>query len=54
MVETKSFLVMLYGGNEGFKKSETLDFVFYQRECHARYRYTDFEKEDFWPRLEHK
>ena len=41
MVGTESFLVMLFGGY-----SEFIDFVFYQKECHAKYRQTDFEQED--------
>ena len=54
MVGTESFLVVLFGGNEGIEQSEDLDSVFYQRECHAKKSYKYFENDDFWPRLGHK
>ena len=54
MLGTESVLVLLFGGNEGFKYSEYLDLVFHQRERHAKNSYTDFENEEFWPRLGHK
>ena len=54
MVGTESFLVMLFGGNEGFELSKNLDLVFYQKERHAKHCNKDFENEDFWPRLGHK
>ena len=43
MLGTESFLVMLLGGNEGFKLSENLDLVFYQREPRAKNIYKYFE-----------
>ena len=45
MVGNGSFLIVLFGGNEGFEQSENLDLVFYQREHHAKSRYKDFENE---------
>ena len=54
MVGTESFLVMLFGGNKGFKSSENLDSVFYQRERHAKNIYKDFKNGNFQPRLGHK
>ena len=52
MVRTEFFLVMLFGGNEGFKYSENLDLVFYQRESHAKNK--KIENAAFQPRLGHK
>ena len=54
MVGNESFLIVLFGRNEGFEQSENSDLVSYQRECHAKNSYKDFENKDFWPRLGHK
>ena len=54
MVGNESFLIVLFGRNEGFEQSENLDLVSYQRECHEKNSYKDFENRDFWPRLGHK
>ena len=42
MVRTESFLVLLLGGNEGFKWLENVDLVFNQKERHANNSYKDF------------
>ena len=39
--------LMLFIGNEGFKKSKNLNLVFYQRERHAKNSFKDFENKDF-------
>ena len=54
MVGNESFLIVLFGRNEGFEQSENLDLVSYQRECHAKNSYKAFENEDFWLRLGHR
>ena len=54
MVVTESILLLLLERNEGFKSSEKVYLVFYQRECHAKNSFMVFENEDFWPRLGHK
>ena len=47
MLGTESFLVMLFVGNEGSKKSENSDLAFFQRERHAKNNSKDFENENF-------
>ena len=44
-VKTDFFQFLLLGGNEGFKHSEKVDLVFYQRECLEKNMYKDFEND---------
>ena len=49
-VETENILVLFLGGNEGFKYSEKIGLVLYQREHHAKNSYKNV-KNELWSRL---